>query len=122
MVCEENEIASQILPSFFFALTPPPTACSLFHKHINCDLILAIHRLSVEGKRGEKGCRTWTISLLQDARRQSHEVTESIAVTSFTLRLILQFCVLNCVASLKEKMKGRVFQAANKRLTTWQLQ
>jgi len=75
----------------------------------------------VEGKRGERGCRTWTISVLQDARRQSHEVTESITVTSFTLRLILQFYVLNFVASLKEKTKGPVFQVA-KRLTTRQLQ
>jgi len=76
--------------------------------------------MSVEGKRGERGWRTWTISVLQDARRQSYEVTDSITVTSFTLRLISQFYVLNFAASLKEKTKGRGFQVA-KQLTTRQL-
>jgi hypothetical protein len=47
----------------------------------------------------------WTISVLQDARRQSHGVTECITVTSFTLRLILQFYVLNFAATLKAKDK-----------------
>jgi len=71
--------------------------------------------------RRERGCRTWTISVLQDARRKSQQVTDSITVTSFTLRLIPQFYVLNFAASLKEKTKGRVFQVA-KQLTTRQLQ
>jgi len=75
----------------------------------------------VDGRRGERGCRTCTISVLQDARRQNHEVTESITVTSFTLRLILQFYVLNFAARRQEKTKDRVFQVA-KQLTTRQLQ
>jgi hypothetical protein len=73
------------------------------------------------GNGGDRGCRTRTTSVLQDARRQSHEVTEHITVTSLTLRLILQFYVLNFAASLKEKTKGRVFQALQQ-LTTRQLQ